>query len=230
MKIAICDDEKIFRDKVLEYIKKYIDVYDIYEYENGLELIEAEEDFDIIFLDIEMPIMNGMDTATKYRDKNEDTLIIFLTGYVNYVFDSFKVNAFRYLKKPINDEEFKEAMTSAMKLVEDNETVTINNHGVKTEIKIKNITYVESFGDGTYIYDKNGNYYESVDTLKTWESMLQNRSEFYKISKSFIVSMKYIEHYEEKYVEMYKSNQKLPISRRCASAFRKEYYRYIMSS
>ena len=78
--------------------------------------------------------------------------------------------------------------------------------------------------------DKNGNYYESVDTLKRWESMLQNRSEFYKISKSFIVSMKYIEHYEEKYVEMYKSNQKLPISRRNASAFKKEYYRYIMSS
>ena len=138
------------------------------------------------------------------------------------------MNAFRYLKKPINNEEFKEAMTSAIKLLEDNESVLINNHGMKIDIKLKNITYVESYGDGTYIFDKSGKYYESADTLKTWKSMLQHRNDFFKINKAYIVSMKYIEHYEEKHVMMYKSTQKLPISRRNASAFKKAYFTYMM--
>ena len=101
IRIAICDDDSIGRgllQESLEYLLQENNLQaDISSYCSGQELLREQNRYDILFLDIRMPKINGIRTAEKYREWYEDTIIIFLTSYEDYVFEGYKVNAFRYL-------------------------------------------------------------------------------------------------------------------------------------
>ena len=142
MKIALCDDEKIFRDDIYRYIIKYNPDYEIREFPNGRALLNSREEFDIIFLDIEMPELNGMDTAAKLRNFSSDSIIIFLTSHIEKVQDAFKVRAFRFLTKPVQEDALKEAFTQAVKEISEQEKILINQKGRISEVKIDDIVYI----------------------------------------------------------------------------------------
>ena len=115
MKIAICDDDKKLRKDLRHLIEVQLDfmafAYEIEEYESGnciLEHMDKNEP-DILFLDIEMPGMGGMDTAKVLRKFDKKVLIIFVTAYPDYVFQGYEVHAFHYILKPYKKEKIKEA-------------------------------------------------------------------------------------------------------------------------
>ena len=104
--IAIVDDEEVIREQIKflvekNYIKTIIDIYS-----SGEDLLLMNRCYDIVFLDIKMDGINGIDTARELRKKAEDTVLIFITGIKEYVFDAFDVAAFHYLIKPIEEEKF----------------------------------------------------------------------------------------------------------------------------
>ncbi len=115
MKIAICDDEQIFRDTLYKKLVKYNKTFEIKEFRTGRELIDSRIKFDIIFLDIEMPELNGMDTAKKLRKLSVGSIIIFLTSHIECIQDAFKVKAFRFLSKPVQEDALNEALEEAEK-------------------------------------------------------------------------------------------------------------------
>ena len=104
LKIAICDDEKILREQLQKLLMNQdavskIDSIDAYE--TGSALLAAKRRYDIIFLDIQMEGMNGIETARALRERKDDAVLIFVTGLKDYVFEAFDVSAFRkYLKGP----------------------------------------------------------------------------------------------------------------------------------
>ena len=104
--IAIVDDEKVIREQIKFFVEKKQTESVIDTYSSGEELLMADRDYDIIFLDIQMDGMNGIDTARALRQKTEDTVLIFITGVKEYVFDAFDVAAFHYLIKPIEELKF----------------------------------------------------------------------------------------------------------------------------
>ncbi|MFZ2540069.1 MAG: LytTR family DNA-binding domain-containing protein [Oscillospiraceae bacterium] len=119
LKIAICDDEKYFRNQ----IKKLIDTYDfqieyiVTEYSCGEELIfqnNNKRDIDILFLDVEMIGLNGVEVAKKLRTIDENLIIIFITSYNCYVCDAFEVKAFQYLTKPVAQLQFNNELKRAV--------------------------------------------------------------------------------------------------------------------
>lgn len=122
IRIAICDDDSIGRgllQESLEYLLQENNLQaEISSYCSGQELLREQNRYDILFLDIRMPKINGIRTAEKYREWYEDTIIIFLTSYEDYVFEGYKVNAFRYLKKPMEQEKLREALLSAVSKLE----------------------------------------------------------------------------------------------------------------
>ena len=166
MRIAVCDDEKILRKQLSAYIKSYSDKSSVDEYENGWELLNSNVYYDIIFLDIEMPGINGMDVAEILRNKCVDTHIVFLTSHIEYIYDAFKVKAFRFLNKPINISELIEAMRGVEAEILNKENIVINRKGRIYYINLKDIVYLEAFGDGTYVYDKYNNVYECSVQLR----------------------------------------------------------------
>ncbi|MDE7358469.1 MAG: response regulator, partial [Lachnospiraceae bacterium] len=109
MKIAVCDDDQPIREELIRLIRKQISDVDIAEYQSGEALINAGGNFDIYFLDIEMDSVSGMDLARHIREQEENrkrSIIIFVTGYREYMEEAFDVNAFHYLLNPIDEEKF----------------------------------------------------------------------------------------------------------------------------
>ena len=118
MQIAICDDEKSIGLILEEKIKKLLPDVVIEKYLSGDELIASGCEPDILFLDIQMPGMDGMETARILRQKNEKMVLIFVTAVEEYVFQAFDVAAFHYLVKPFSDEKFEEVVKRAVRSIE----------------------------------------------------------------------------------------------------------------
>ena len=114
MNIAICDDNKDTVTMLYSLIKNYFADYDlslntISLYTNGNTLLSEMEhgkELEVIFLDIEMPSLSGMEVAKQIREMNSDALIIFITSYPDFMSASFKVEAFDFLTKPLKISEF----------------------------------------------------------------------------------------------------------------------------
>ena len=106
MRIAVCDDEEKFRDQAKSMIDKISGSLDIVvdTYSNGYKLLEVfdRNPYDVLFLDIEMPAMDGITLAKKLRENSDKIYIIFLTGHVEYAVEGYEVNALRYLTKPVH--------------------------------------------------------------------------------------------------------------------------------
>lgn len=120
MKIAICDDEKKLRKDLRHLAEVHLDLagmdYIIEEFSSGEELTACEDlsDVQILFLDIEMDGIDGMETAKRLRAAGRKMLIIFVTAYPDYVFDGYEVQAFHYILKPYQEAKIKEVLDRAI--------------------------------------------------------------------------------------------------------------------
>lgn len=107
------DDEEAIREQIGGFIKKRNPGFNISDFATGEELLAADTEFDIIFLDIQMKGMGGIEAAKAIRQSNADRVIIFITGIREYVFEAFDVSAFHYLFKPIEEQKLMEVLCRA---------------------------------------------------------------------------------------------------------------------
>lgn len=107
MKIAICDDEKEIRESLRNILEEYrepLEQIDLYA--GGEEFLECGKSYDLLFLDIDMKGINGIETARKIRLKDKKIKIVYVTAYKEYASQAFSVHAFGYLLKPIKKKKF----------------------------------------------------------------------------------------------------------------------------
>ena len=225
MKIAVCDDDGIIREQIKDYLKSYSEAA-VFDYSSGKKMISSGERFDLIFLDIEMDDCNGMDIAAELRRKNIDSHIVFLTSHDEFMAEAFKVKAFRFLTKPVKREDFDEALKEAEKEINSRQMVYFTSKGANVSLWNDEIVYIESSGDGTILYDCSGKSYCITEPIKYWESIL-DRKIFYRIHKSYIVSLKYIKNIEKTKVTLLYTDSELTVSRRNITRFREAYINYI---
>lgn len=227
-KIAVCDDEQIFVDDVVKKLKEQSEQCEISEYISGEELLNSSLEFDMIFLDIEMTGIDGINAAFTLRERGFDGMIIFLTSHTEFMPDAFKVKAFRFLDKPLDSEKFREAFSEAKKEIMNTEHILLSDRSGKTVyLKLTDIVYLEAYGDGTYIYGKTGKVYDTDKPLKYWKGQIGSEH-FYQIHKSFIVSYLYVSDIsKDGQVAMKGFKQALDISRRNVVPFRNGFFDYI---
>lgn len=227
-KIAVCDDEQIFVDDVVKELKEQSEQCEISEYISGEDLLNSPLEFDMIFLDIEMTGINGINAAFTLRERGYDGMIIFLTSHTEFMPDAFKVKAFRFLDKPLDNEKFNEAFSEAKKEIMNTEHILLSDRSGKTVyLKLTDIVYLEAYGDGTYIYGKTGKVYDTDKPLKYWKGQIGSEH-FYQIHKSFIVSYLYVSDIsKDGQVAMKGFKQPLDISRRNVVPFRNGFFDYI---
>lgn len=195
MNIAICDDEQFISEQIKKLIEKRMTDACIEMYDRGDDLLSAKKHFDIVFLDIVMDGINGIDTAKALREKKEETVIIFITGIKEYVFEAFDVAAFHYLLKPVMEEKFFRVLECAAEEVKKHhrqEPLLIRTRTRNITLMKNDILYVESRGKKVEIHTtgKNVEVYAAMNKL---EKCLGD--DFYRCHRGYLVNMTYIEEY-----------------------------------
>lgn len=191
MRIAVCDDDRAVREEISRLIKKQIAEADIVGYQSGEEMINAGENFDISFLDIEMGKVSGMEIARHIRKKEESfarrSILIFVTGYREYMEEAFDVNAFHYLIKPIDSEKFSEVFDRAWKEMsafdeQNKKQIIVKSSGTQQKIWLRDIYYIES-GNKKVIFHTADGILEVYGKMEEVENSLGNG--FYRCLVSY---------------------------------------------
>ncbi len=226
--IAICDDEiqigKLLKQKLVDYSMHHNVDYNITLFQEGMSLLqklEAGEPFDLIFLDVQMPGLNGIEVASEIRKINKDVMLVFLSSYKEYVFESFKVQAFRYLLKPLKDEAFKEVMDAVYEQYGIEERLEYSFQNEHFSINYRDILYIEGMRGKIWLHCKKQQTYRWRGALSTLAEELKTRG-FFLIHRSYLINMKKIIRYNSQEVIM-EDGQSLPISKHRYNEFRKEY-------
>lgn len=173
--IAICDDERKYAKEielmVEECCSKTGNMYHSEIFEGSMKLIEEVEKrkyFDIFLLDIEMPGMGGMELAAKIRDILPQTIIIFITSYEKYVFQSFEVQPYRFIPKKRVADMLPNAIKDALDFAKEQEKefYVVENQNVLEKIPVGNILYIWHHGKYAYIEKADGSNIKIRKTLK----------------------------------------------------------------
>ena len=230
MRIAICDDEKRICAILAEKVGKICPGAEILTYASGKELLGADILPDILLLDIKMPGLSGMDVAKTLRDRDWRKILIFITGEEDQVFNSFDLHAFHFLVKPVADEKLKEVLENAVKDLKRSEGesgkndkyIEIQSGTSHIRVNLSLLLYAEVYDRKTIIHLKNESieYYGQLSAL---ESLVGK--DFYRIHRSYLVNMKYVERYDRTSVTL-KGGDNIPISRREYDGFLKAYLEY----
>jgi len=192
--IGFCDDELSIREELVQLCKQYMKAnlsnFEIITFNSGEEVIEYDKTINILFLDIQMKGINGLETAEKLRQKDENMIIVFLTGYINFMQAGYRVKAFRYLLKPVKNSEFTETLLEAIHEVKKDSRIIIGTEGEIIFLKLKEIIYIECINRYTVVRTKK-KYFETLIKMNKWEDIL-NSGDFYRVHKSYIVNLEYI--------------------------------------
>ena len=200
MQIAICDDEVSMVQILEEKIKKLLPDAVIDKYLSGDELIASGSKPDILFLDIQMPGMDGMETAKVLRQDNENMILIFVTAAEEYVFQAFDVGAFHYLVKPFSDEKLKEVVTKAVhnikrssRLEKDEKYIMVQTAGSHIKIFLRDIVYAEVYNRKVIIHTRSTDieYYGKLQELSDMAG-----TDFFRTHRAYLVHFKYVEKYD----------------------------------
>lgn len=198
MLIAICDDEPLFCEQLKKEIYLYSSKYNLDTvveiFYNGKSLLNDLR-FDIIFLDYQMPDLNGLQTAKELRKINQQCTIIFLTSFPEIVYDTFKYETFRFLIKPLNINNLYEALNSYRKKMDTYYPISINREGDVIKISTKDIIYVEADGKNSIIRLANDSIHCPKTLAKVYSLLPTNC--FFKTHRSFVINFLYIDSYNK---------------------------------
>ena len=230
-RVLLVEDEKI----ELETLRDYIDwkkngISRVFTARNGRRALECLEEnmADIVITDIQMPGMDGMETARILRQKNERMVLIFVTAVEEYVFQAFDVGAFHYLVKPFSDEKLKEVVTKAVhnikrssRLEKDEKYIMVQTAGSHIKIFLRDIVYAEVYNRKVIIHTRSTDieYYGKLQELSDMAG-----TDFFRTHRAYLVHFKYVEKYDATCVTM--KNGTALIAKQNYPEFVKQYLKY----
>lgn len=227
--VAICDDEKNIIERIAGLIKKQNTDCHIDSFQAGNELLAEKRHFDIIFLDIQMEGINGIETAKAVREYDRKAVIIFVTAVKEYVFDAFDVGAFHYLLKPIEEQKFLEVFENAVREIRER---SIQRETPALFIKTKNKSYTLNQSEIIFIESRNRKaaIHTTKNTLEVYAVMNELQKElgnsFYRCHRGYLVNMAHITEYSNDMIEM-DNGEKVYLAKEKYQKFVREYMRYL---
>jgi DNA-binding LytR/AlgR family response regulator len=231
--IAICDDEPIFLKLFQNILKEQLKIlnieYAITCYSNGWEFLKEIVCFDAVFLDIDMPEMNGMEVAM-YVNQKHPIPILFLTSHDELVYSSIQFQPFRFIRKDYIDSELEEAVRALnehIRIQSQNHSVYLHTSKGYIMISIKDIQYAEIYDHLIKIHTTEDEVYKCYGKLSDYEKQWE-RFGFIRTHKSYLVNGWYIYSIRENTVIL-DGGKEILLSRRRATAVR-EKFEYLMRS
>ncbi len=198
IRIALVEDDASYRQELKAYLEQYArengEEIDVKTFADGDEIAQDyRAEYDIIFMDILMRFMNGMQAAREIRKKDEEVIIIFVTNTAQYAISGYEVNALDYVLKPINYYAFSKTMERALAKVKRDEEkfIVISNKYSAYKVNENAIQYVEINGHSLIYHTRDGDF-GAVGTMKEVEEELSGEH-FFRCNKCFLVNLKYVD-------------------------------------
>ena len=230
MRFAVCDDEAELRRSIADNIKLFSPGAVITGFSSGAELLASPDSFDIIFLDIGMDGIDGMQTARELRKRGCSSAIIFVTAFEDRVFDAFDVGAFNFLVKPVSAEKFSgvlqkviESRSEPIANATNDRFIAVKSGGVSTKLALSEIMYAEVF-DRTLILHTASGKVEYRGKLSEFEKCTDNS--FFRTHRSYLINLRYLASYTSSQVTL-DNGDKVILAKKRYSELVKAYMRFI---
>ena len=228
MRIAICDDEEIYRIELKTILDKMLANadYDIDTFADGKHLIEEFSacPYDLVFLDIEMPAVDGITLAKMIRTKSENVFIVFLTSHIEYALEGYEVNALRYLTKPVDTGKLKEVIKYVQDKQAGSRQIIIKEDGEDILIDINDVIYMESMNQNVRLVTSKGEHIIRYN-IGDFEEELKNDG-FFRIHRGYLISLSKVKKLARNDVVM-DGDVILPVSRNNAKPLKDAFYSFV---
>lgn len=233
IKIAVCDDEEYYVQLITKRINGFRNYHQDLEFildafqdsEEFLNHFKTDE-YDLIYLDIKLNGDNGMNMAKTLHKQNPECLIIFITNYMNYFNESFLVEAFQYMKKPIKEKFFMSELERAIQKIRTiKKTYVFSTYSGNIVFNAKEIYYIETSYKTYKIHSTKGEFEGSVNAFKSFQKVYP-KYDFFRIQRSFYVNLFHVESF--KYLTLILTNgSDLEISKMRYREFKKTLDQYL---
>lgn len=201
MRLAIVEDDDKVRQQLQTYVLQYFqgrenDV-EIRLFADGDEILEDyAADYDLIFLDIQMKHLDGLATAERIRERDEDVYLVFITNLANYAIRGYAVHALDFILKPVNFLMLRQVLMSVERLLDQKPKryITLPTDTGLTRLDVSQITYVETDGHAVSIYTEKGAY-RLRQSMRGMEELL-GKYGFFRCNSCYLVNLRHVERVE----------------------------------
>ncbi len=229
MKILICDDEQTYlntlRIHIEEYMMNHHILYTITALSDPVQILNEDAAFDLAFLDIQMPGVDGLTLAKQLRRRNPKLALFFVTNYDEYQDDAMDLQAFRFFEKPFNTKRLYAGLDKAMEYIDGAYVdIYLSEDGAQQRVIADDILYITRVGRRISIVTATQDFCATEKFDDLCEKLPQLF--FYPVHKSFFVNLHHVERYT--YTELLLNNgTRIPIAPRKQSAFHKFWFEYL---
>lgn len=234
MRILICDDDNLIIEQLKECIFEFFDnshlkYPEIACFSDGNSLLADTGNKDIIFLDIEMPGMNGIYAGNEIKKINKNSIIFVVTSYMEYLDEAMRFHVFRYLSKPIDKKRLFRNLKDAIQLY--------SNFNIKIPIETKTGVYtilatdlvsVEAQGRKVIVHTTQKDY-DSIHNMQYWINTLPENC-FFQSHRSFIINFNYVTDFDHSLIHLFNNQYDAYLTRRKYTAFKERYLLYLEST
>lgn len=198
IRIAIVEDEEVYKKQLTEFLKAYEkendEIFSVTVFSDGEEIVANYcAEYDLIFLDIQMKSLNGMEAAQQIRKKDEKVALIFVTNMAQYAIKGYEVNALDFILKPLTYFAFSQKLKRALEHIKPQKKKLLNLRidGGMVRVDLEKVTYIESMKHRITVNTKKEKYV-LTGTMKEMEEKLKGES-FFRCNNCYLVNLSYVE-------------------------------------
>lgn len=207
MKIGICDNNQIEQKTIADYCKE-IHETNLYYYSSGKELIKTGDPLDLLFLEIEMKELSGLQIKSIFEKTHKKTLIVFISSHIKFMPNAFGVNVIGFIRKPATKHEILRYLKRARYLLQNHCIIQLED----MVCNCNDIMYIESDHHYSNLHFQNGEHYLSRINLQEFTERLIHH-QFYQIHRSYLINLRTLMKIKSASVIL-QDQTELPISRR----------------
>ena len=233
MQLIICDDDNLFIQKLQSYLQLFfrqhhLTLPEIITFTSGEELLSYTGRIDILFLDIEMPRMNGIYVGNILKRRNENIIIFVVTSYSEYLDEAMRFHVFRYLSKPLEKQRLFRNMKDALALYHSlSKNIALETKDKILTLSVNDIVFIEANGRKIIVHTITHDY-ESIRNMQYWlEALPQNC--FIQSHRSFIVNLKHVSDFNHDLIHLGNGQFTAYLTKRKYTEFKNAYLLYLES-
>lgn len=239
MRIAVCDDNnaalKVLSKSIKNAFAKFTNEFNVMNFSDGTLLLDEhkKEPFDVVFLDIDMPVISGFDIAKSLRDDFSNCYIVFVTSHSELVYESMNFQPFNFIRKNCSvsiDKSVSDIVSKLMQHMKQNEKIILEDYNYrKHSVLIRNIIYIESDGHYVIFYALSDGFPIRIRGSITEHEETYSKYDFVRIHKKYLVNLRYLSqlNYNSNEIILGIIDKNLPLSKRMKKEVKEKYNVYL---